>query len=152
MTALLAGQLLPEVWGQGCASVVMKDALGLNHASLVDQVLEAKDAAHATALVTDFLVFSLLGKTINVPPEIAQAWRRIAKSAGGTSASELAYRSGWSHRHFNKQFQKSTGFDVKVASQLVRFSEANEAVTTTNTPPVGNRCKVWVLRLKPHEC
>lgn len=59
-----------------------------------------------------------------VDPEVAWAWRRIARSRGRARVDGLAAELGWSRKRLWSRFQSQLGLPPKRAAKLVRFDHA----------------------------
>jgi transcriptional regulator GlxA family with amidase domain len=57
-------------------------------------------------------------------PEIAWAWRRLAKSHGSVRIQLLADEIGYSRRHFGECFREAIGVSPKAAARVFRFERA----------------------------
>ncbi|MFE6887248.1 helix-turn-helix domain-containing protein [Streptomyces sp. NPDC057694] len=59
-----------------------------------------------------------------VDPEVAWAWRRIARRPGLVRVDDLADELGWSRRRLWSRFSAQLGLPPKQAAKLVRFDRA----------------------------
>lgn len=110
--------LLPRGWGTRPYSVVaeLNDRAG----RLIDWLCD------------------LAATTVWVPrPEIVSAWARLEASGGRVPITDLALRSGWSHRHFKAVFEAATGLKPKQAARLLRFGRAWTLLDEGDTPSLA---------------
>jgi AraC-like DNA-binding protein len=63
-----------------------------------------------------------------VAPDIAEAWRLLARSGGTIQAGELARRVGWSPRYLQRRLLTETGLTPKAAARVTRFNRARRAL------------------------
>ena len=63
-----------------------------------------------------------------VTPDIAEAWRLLARSGGTIQAGELARRVGWSPRYLQRRLLTETGLTPKAAARVTRFDRARRAL------------------------
>jgi AraC-like DNA-binding protein len=63
-----------------------------------------------------------------VAPDIAEAWRLLARSGGTIQAGELARRVGWSPRYLQRRLLTETGLTPKAAARVTRFDRARRAL------------------------
>lgn len=56
-----------------------------------------------------------------VPPAVQRAWAHIVESAGRASMQQVAADTGWSQRHFIRQFRHEIGVSPKVLARMLRF-------------------------------
>jgi AraC-like DNA-binding protein len=64
----------------------------------------------------------------HVAPDIAEAWRLLARSGGTVRAGELARRVGWSPRYLQRRLLTETGLTPKAAARVTRFDRAKRAL------------------------
>jgi len=57
-------------------------------------------------------------------PEIAFAYRRLARSAGGARIAALAKEIGWSRKHLVDRFRSEVGLAPKPVARMMRFHQA----------------------------
>jgi AraC-like DNA-binding protein len=60
----------------------------------------------------------------SVGAEVGYAWRRLLRSRGTESVSDLAAATGWSDRHLRSRFRAETGLTPKAAARVIRFYRA----------------------------
>lgn len=81
------------------------------------------------------ILFSMLQDRVRttpdpVPPEVAQAWRRIIASRGQVRVEAVSREVGWSSRRLQQQFDAHLGIRPKEAARIVRFDHARQLVAT----------------------
>jgi AraC-like DNA-binding protein len=57
-------------------------------------------------------------------PEIAWAWKVLAKTHGAVSVRQLAEKTGYSRRFFSERFREAVGTPPKPAARVFRFQRA----------------------------
>ncbi|MGH1553543.1 helix-turn-helix domain-containing protein [Streptomyces sp. L7] len=57
-------------------------------------------------------------------PEVAQAWRLLAASAGTTPISRIAAEVGWSQGYLIRRFTQQIGLTPKSSARVLRFRRA----------------------------
>lgn len=93
---------------------------------LIDQLLEG--TWYQRLIAVERFLIDRLGMAAFVPPEVDWAWQAIRRSCGEVRVGRLVAETGWSHRHFVRQFRRHTGLAPKAAGQLVRLSAALQAL------------------------
>ena len=93
---------------------------------LIDQLLEGTWSQRLIT-VERFLIGQLAIEAL-VPPEVSWAWQALRRSGGEVRVGRLVSETGWSHRHFVRQFRRHTGLAPKAAGQLIRLSAALQAL------------------------
>lgn len=73
------------------------------------------------ALVEDFIAARLARQP---SPEIAFAWRELARNGGTRRIAGLAGEIGWSRKHFSGRFAAEIGLAPKVVARMMRFDRA----------------------------
>jgi AraC-like DNA-binding protein len=68
-----------------------------------------------------------------VAPDIAEAWRLLARSGGTIQAGELARRVGWSPRYLQRRLLAETGLTPKAAARVTRFDRARRTLQRQTT-------------------
>src|SRR5699024_1616433 len=79
------------------------------------------------------ILFSVLQDRVRtgpdpVPPEVAQAWRRVIASHGQVRMEAVSREVGWSSRRLQQQFRTRLGITPKEAARIVRFDRARQFV------------------------
>jgi len=69
-----------------------------------------------------------------VDPEVAFAWRRLARTRGQIRVSRLAAEVEWSRKRLWSRFRSQTGLTPKHAARLVRFDRAAHRLATGHSP------------------
>lgn len=64
-------------------------------------------------------------------PEVAHAWRCLARSGGRVGVAELAAATGWSRRHLTARFREQTGLPPKSMARILRFQRALRELDTS---------------------
>ncbi|GAA3243068.1 helix-turn-helix domain-containing protein [Actinocorallia longicatena] len=72
-----------------------------------------------------------------IAPEVAWAWRLLARSGGKVPVAELARRTGWSERYLRTRFTEATGLTPKAAARVFRFTRARRLVEARTTDLAG---------------
>ena len=70
-------------------------------------------------------------------PDIAEAWRLLARSGGTIQAGELARRVGWSPRYLQRRLLAETGLTPKAAARVTRFDRARRVLQRQAATPAG---------------
>lgn len=106
----LAGQhvRLDELWGQGAAR-------------MREQLLAAASPAKRMWLIQTLLLARLRQVPAPAKPAITQA---LAQLTAGTGVRETVAQSGYSHRHFIRQFSQAVGLPPKLYGRVQRFQRA----------------------------
>ncbi|MFN0090060.1 MAG: helix-turn-helix domain-containing protein [Acidimicrobiales bacterium] len=58
------------------------------------------------------------------PPELAHAWRLLARSGGAAPIGSLAADVGWTRQHLAARFRRELGLSPKLAARVIRFERA----------------------------
>jgi AraC-like DNA-binding protein len=69
-----------------------------------------------------------------VDPEVAFAWRRLARTRGQIRISRLAGEIEWSRKRLWSRFRSQTGLTPKQAARLVRFDHAAHRLASGQSP------------------
>lgn len=69
----------------------------------------------------DYALAARIADARAVPAAVQQAWERIVKSAGRASMQQVVADTGWSQRHFIRQFRHEIGVSPKVLARMLRF-------------------------------
>jgi AraC-like DNA-binding protein len=62
-------------------------------------------------------------------PEVAWAWRQLARSGGGVAIATLAAELGWSPKRLIGRFREQVGLPPKQVARLLRFQRASEMIS-----------------------
>jgi len=101
--------------------VAADDIFGRDFGSLRQQLAETEQPAARFALVEQFIAVRL-GRAPS--PEIAHAWRQLARTSGSAVISSIALDIGWSRKHFARRFAAETGVTPKTVARMMRFRAA----------------------------
>lgn len=97
------------------------DVLGREGRALRERLGAASGWQSRFDLVEDFVA----GRANHLPsPEIEFAYRRLARSAGGTRITALAKEIGWSRKHLVNRFRSELGLAPKPVARIMRFHRA----------------------------
>ncbi|HET6686968.1 MAG TPA: helix-turn-helix domain-containing protein [Jiangellaceae bacterium] len=69
-----------------------------------------------------------------VDPEVAFAWRRLARTRGQIRIDRLAAEVDWSRKRLWSRFRSQTGLTPKHAARLVRFDHAAHRLAAGQSP------------------
>jgi AraC-like DNA-binding protein len=69
-----------------------------------------------------------------VDPEVAFAWRRLARTRGQIRIGRLAAEAEWSRKRLWSRFRSQTGLTPKHAARLVRFDHAAHRLASGQSP------------------
>ncbi|OCK57670.1 helix-turn-helix domain-containing protein [Bradyrhizobium sp. LMTR 3] len=101
--------------------VDIADVLGREGRELRDRLGAISRWQDRFDLVEDFVA----GRASHWPsPEIAFAYRRLARSTGGARITALAREIGWSRKHLVDRFRAEIGLAPKPVARMMRFHEA----------------------------
>ncbi|MGY4475213.1 helix-turn-helix domain-containing protein [Bradyrhizobium sp. USDA 3364] len=67
-------------------------------------------------------------------PEVAFAYRRLARSAGAVSITALADEIGWSRKHLVSRFRSELGLAPKSLARMMRFHRASRLALSGCAP------------------
>jgi AraC-like DNA-binding protein len=105
--------------------------------------VRAQSSWPARFAVLDRMLLSLIGVGGGAGDgggaEVGYAWRRLLRSGGRVSLSDLAEATGWSDRHLRSRFRTETGLSPKGAARVIRFHRARRLLlqrTAAGPPPV----------------
>jgi AraC-like DNA-binding protein len=93
----------------------------------VREQLRAESTWPARFAVLDRMLLSRIpggGRERSAGAEVGYAWRRLLRSGGRVSISDLAAATGWSDRHLRSRFRAETGLTPKAAARVIRFYRA----------------------------
>ena len=94
------------------------DVLGREGRRLREQLGAISGWQRRFDLIEDFVT----GRANHQPsPEIAFAWRRLARTAGGAGIADLAKEIGWSRKHLVDRFRSELGLAPKSVARIMRF-------------------------------
>jgi AraC-like DNA-binding protein len=97
------------------------DVLGHEGRQLRERMGATNCWQHRFDLFEDFIA----GRANHLPsPEIAFAYRRLARSAGGARITALAGDIGWSRKHLVHRFRSELGLAPKSVARMMRFHQA----------------------------
>jgi AraC-like DNA-binding protein len=97
------------------------DVLGREGRALRERLGAASGWQNRFDLVEDFVA----GRANHLPsPEIEFAYRRLARSAGGTRITALAKEIGWSRKYLVERFRSELGLAPKPIARMMRFHHA----------------------------
>lgn len=128
LTPVGAARLFGPVLGDMIDQQVDLDVLlrGRRADLLIDQLLEG---TWPQRLITvERFLMDRLGMAAFVPPEVDWAWQAIRRTCGEVRVGRLVAETGWSHRHFVRQFRRHTGLAPKAAGRLIRLSAVLQAL------------------------
>ncbi|WP_282203231.1 helix-turn-helix domain-containing protein [Kitasatospora fiedleri] len=111
---------LDEVWG--------RDAVRLEERLRAAPSWESRFALVAGALAARF------PEGRRVDPEVAYAWRELARSHGTARVDGLAAAAGWSRKRLWSRFRAQVGLSPKQAARLVRFDHAAHRLAAGHRP------------------
>jgi AraC-like DNA-binding protein len=103
------------------------EVLGDAARELHERLREAASWPARFALLDEILL-AHADLTQQVAPDIAEAWRLLARSGGTVRAGELARRVGWSPRYLQRRLLAETGLTPKAAARVTRFDRARRAL------------------------
>lgn len=104
--------------------VALGDLWGTRDAARISERLDAAATWADRFALVDALIAGRHAASAPVDPEIAWAWRRIARSRGRARVDRLAAELGWSRKRLWSRFQSQLGLPPKRAAKLVRFDLA----------------------------
>ena len=104
--------------------VVPLDELGAPWRGLGERLAGLGSWAERFALL-ETLVGRGLADGPRPDPEVAWAWRRLARAHGAVPIAQLAAEVGWSRRHLTARFHQQVGLAPKAAARVLRFSRAH---------------------------
>ncbi len=76
----------------------------------------------------DYALAARIADARAVPAAVQQAWERIVKSAGHASMQQVVADTGWSQRHFIRQFRHEIGVSPKALARMLRFGRVVRAI------------------------
>ena len=71
------------------------------------------------------------------PPEVAWAWRQLARSGGRVPISTLGDELGWSPKRLIARFREQIGLPPKQVARLLRFQQATTLISAAESPDWG---------------
>ena len=97
------------------------DVLGSEGRQLRERLGASRCWQHRFDLLEDFIA----GRANHLPsPEIAFAYRRLARSGGGARIATLAEEIRWSRKHLVTRFRSELGLAPKPVARVIRFHQA----------------------------
>lgn len=108
-----------------------RDLLGRGVDQLRERLIELPDWRQRFDVVADYLRERFLQATerCRPRPEVAEAWRWIARHRGNGSMAELARHVALSTRQLSTVFRAELGMSPKAVSGLMRFAYARQLVS-----------------------
>lgn len=100
----------------------LSDIWGSRAGELIEMLLAASTWRQRFAILDRAFLSKF--NPISPPPEIAWAWRRLAKNHGAVPVQRLADEIGWSRQHFSDGFRDVIGVTPKSAARIFRFERA----------------------------
>lgn len=104
--------------------VALDDLWGTRETARISERLDAAATWTDRFALAETLIVRRHAASAPVDPEIAWAWRRIARSRGRARVDRLAADLGWSRKRLWSRFQSQLGLPPKRAARLVRFDHA----------------------------
>jgi AraC-like DNA-binding protein len=108
--------------------VELADVLGPLAGELTGRLREAEGWGARFAVLDEVLGRLAGRRDAAPPPEVAEAWRLTAATAGRVPVAALARHVGWSPRHLLARFRAETGLTPKEAGRVARFDRARRAL------------------------
>ncbi|MBR1248972.1 AraC family transcriptional regulator [Bradyrhizobium sp. AUGA SZCCT0169] len=111
--------------------VDMSDVLGREGRQLRERLGATACWQRRFDLLEDFIA----GRANHLPsPEIAFAWRRLARTAGSARITALAGEIGWSRKHLVERFRSELGLAPKSIARMMRFDRACRLARSGTAP------------------
>lgn len=105
------------------------DVLGPDASRVLERLQDLPLGPDAFAVVRDFLHGQWQRRRPEqVRPELAQAWRWMARTRGAGSMRDLAEHVALSQRQLSTLFQREVGMAPKAIARLIRFTRARRMV------------------------
>ena len=105
--------------------VALEDVFGRRASLLQEQLLETADWGSRFDLVERALAVRL-AEAEPPPADIEWAWRRLRRSEGRLSVTELAAEIGCSRKHLATRFREHVGLPPKLLARMLRFRHASD--------------------------
>jgi AraC-like DNA-binding protein len=97
------------------------DVLGSEGSRLRERLGATSGWQHRFDILEDFVA----DRANHLPsPELAFAYRRLARSGGGVRIASLAEEIGWSRKHLVDRFRSEFGLAPKALARMMRFHHA----------------------------
>ena len=87
--------------------------------------------------VLDAALAARLANANDPSPEVAWAWRQLARSGGGVPISTLGDELGWSPKRLIARFREQIGLPPKQVARLLRFQQATTLISAAESPDWG---------------
>jgi AraC-like DNA-binding protein len=113
--------------------VAFDDLLGSEAALFTERLAELPTWATRFALL-DVALMERIGEAQPPSPEVAWAWRQLARSAGCVPISTLTEELGWSPRRLIERFREQIGLPPKQTARLLRFQRAVSRLVGDESP------------------
>ncbi|MDV9172846.1 AraC family transcriptional regulator [Streptomyces sp. W16] len=113
-------------------AVEIRDVLGPEAETLVDRMAATQDWTTRFDLL-DGALLARLGRGPEPAPEVTQAWRLLAASAGTIPISRIAAEVGWSQGYLIRRFTQQIGLTPKSSARVLRFRRAVTLLGHGNT-------------------
>ncbi|WP_216211552.1 helix-turn-helix domain-containing protein [Amycolatopsis aidingensis] len=98
----------------------IQEAFGYAGQELVERLHAEPDWDNRFRLLDTFLG-RRLASAAGVPPDLAWAWRRLARTAGALPVAALAAELGCSRKHLTARFTEHLGLPPKTLARILRF-------------------------------
>ncbi|MFJ2899385.1 helix-turn-helix domain-containing protein [Streptomyces sp. NPDC087218] len=114
--------------------VPLDELLGALGVELIDRLRSATTWVARFAVLDELLLRAVgrgsVGDRVSrVPPEVAEAWRRLLASRGRVQVGTVAAELGWSRRYLTERFRGEVGLSPKTFARVLRFEHAHELAT-----------------------
>jgi AraC-like DNA-binding protein len=117
-------------------AVDLGDLLGPRAGSLVARLVETPSWAERFDLLDELLLARLTGGPMPAP-EVTEAWRLLAASAGRVTIADLTAEVGWSRKHLVDRFKEQIGLSPKIMARVLRFHHARTMLDRPAPAPVA---------------
>jgi AraC-like DNA-binding protein len=122
-------------------SVGLDELCGPWAVDLVDR-LQAAPTWGARFAALDAALAVQLAASHAPTPEVAWAWRQLARSGGRVSIATLGEELGWSPKRLIARFREQIGLPPKQVARLLRFQQTMNLLDATESPDWGVLARV----------
>jgi AraC-like DNA-binding protein len=119
-------------------TIDLVDLLGGGAVALVERLHLAPTWPERFRLLDAALLRRLDHTPLDIPADVAEAWRMIFATDGRVRVAAVADHVGYSRRFLSERFRQTIGLTPKLAARIARFEAARGWLTAAPRPPLAD--------------